>query len=252
VTRPLYHTIYHELKQRIVSAIYAPGASLPTERRLSEEFSVSLITIRRAMDELVLDGLIERRQGVGSFVRERGRNVMVAMSSFTPDVRSGRLRIVRTLLQDELVVAPPEVAARLCVQPGSVLRHLVRLDSEGGSPLSVDEVFIPSALAATITPEIAASPLFLSLWPEKSGFVLSRTESEISVQIAGKADQELLQLGPDAPLLVTDELVLGSDGHPVMRVVTRYRTDRTRLHASFAMSENAESPVGLGGAPAEN
>jgi len=252
VTLPLYHTIYHELKQRIASATYAPGAGLPAERRLSEEFGVSLITIRRAMDELILDGLIERRQGVGSFVRERARSVVVAMSSFTPDVRSGRLRIVRTLLQDDMVIASPEVAAKLSVQPGSALRHLVRLDSEGDSPLSVDEVFIPPALAAAITPEIAASPLFLSLWPEKSGFVLSRTESEISVQIAGKADQALLQVGPDAPLLITDELVLGGDGRPAVRVVTRYRTDRTRLRASFAMSENAERPIGLEIAPAED
>jgi DNA-binding GntR family transcriptional regulator len=240
VTSPLYHTIYHELKQRISSATYAPGAALPTERRLSEEFGVSLITIRRAMDELVLDGLIERRQGIGSFVRDRPRNVAVRMSSFTPDVRSGRLRLVRSLLQDDTVMASPEVAARLGVRPGSVLRHLVRLDSEGDSPLSVDEAFIPPALAATITPEVAALPSFLSVWEEKSGFTLSRTDFEISVQTSGKADQALLQIGPDAPLLITDELILSQDGVPVARIITRYRTDRTRLCGSFALAEGQE------------
>ena len=240
MTLPLYHAIYHELKQRISSGTYAPGVALPTERRLSEEFDVSLITIRRALDELALDGLIERRQGIGSFVRDRPRKVVVTMSRFTPDVRSGRLRLVRTLLQDDMVTASPEVAAKLAVQPGSVLRHLVRLDSEGGTPLSIDEAFIPPTLAAGITPDVAASPSFLFLWQEKAGLVLSLTESEISVQTAGKADQALLKIGPDAPLLVTDELILGDDGRPVARVITRYRTDRTRLLGSFAMSEGAE------------
>jgi GntR family transcriptional regulator len=240
VTLPLYHEIYHDLKRRIVTATYAPGTALPTERRLSEEFGVSLITIRRALEELRLDGLIERRQGIGSFVRDRPRNVVVTMSRFTPDVRSGRLRLVRTLLKDDTVLASPEVAEKLAVQPGSVLRHLVRLDSEGGSPLSIDEAFIPPTWAASITPEVAASPSFLFLWQERAGLVLAQAESEISVQTAGKSDQALLQIGPDAPLLVTDELILGGDDRPIARVITRYRTDRTRLLGSFAMSEDTD------------
>ncbi|MCX6031545.1 MAG: GntR family transcriptional regulator [Chloroflexi bacterium] len=237
MTPPLYHTVYHELKRRIVSATYLPGGGLPSERRLGEEFGVSLITIRRALDELVLDGLIERRHGIGSFVRDQARNVGVGMSSFTSDVLAGRLRLVRTLLQDDTTSASPEVAVKLDVQTGSGVRHLVRLDSEGGSPLSVDEVFIPPALATATLSEIAASPSFLFLWQDKSGLVLTRTEYEVSVQMAGQADQEALQVGPDTPLLVTGELFFDREGRPAVWIVTRYRSDRTRLHGSYALPE---------------
>ncbi len=240
VALPLYHTIYHELKQRIVSTIYSPGASLPSERRLSEEFDVSLITIRRAMDELVLDGLIERRQGIGSFVRDRARNVVVGMSSFTSDVVAGRLRLVRTLLQDGMVAASAEVATKLSVQTGSIVRRLVRLDSEGGSPLSIDEIFIPPALATAITSEIAASPSFLFLWQERSGVVLTRTEFGISVELARKTDRDAMQLVHDTPLLITDELFFDSDGRPVAWAVTRYRSDRTRLCGNYILVSERE------------
>lgn len=232
---PLYHTIYHELKQRIVAATYPPGTGLPSERKLGEEFGVSLITIRRALDELVLDGLIERRQGIGSFVRDRARNVVVGMSSFTSDVVAGRLRLVRTLLQDDMIAASPEVATRLAVQTGSVLRHLVRLDSEGGSPFSIDEVFIPPALATVVTSEIAASPSFLFLWQDRLDLILTRMEYEVSVQLAGKTDQGVLQVGPDTPLLVSGELFFNAEERPIAWIVTRYRSDRTRLYGSLAL-----------------
>ena len=235
MTLPLYRSVHDELRRRIVSGTYPAGAGLPSERKLIVEFGVSLITVRRAMDELVLDGLIERRQGVGSFVRHRARAVSVGMSSFTSDVRDGRLRLARTLLADTMVPAPPEVAGKLAVQAGSRVRLLMRLDSEGGAPLSVDEAFVCPALATAITAEIAGSPSFLHLWEERSGIVLSRAEYEVSVQSAGKTDQEVLQIGPDSPLLVTGELVFGEDGRPVVWVVTRYRSDRTRLCGSFSL-----------------
>ena len=109
---PLYRPVHRELRERIVSGAYPPGGGLPSERRLIEDFKVSLITVRRALDELVLDGLIERRQGVGSFVRDQARDVVVGMSSFTTDVLSGRLRLVRVILKDALVPAAPDISQR--------------------------------------------------------------------------------------------------------------------------------------------
>jgi GntR family transcriptional regulator len=235
MTTPLYRLIYQELRQRIDSGTLARGQTLPSEPKLVQEFNVSLITIRRAIDELVLDGLVERRQGVGSFVRSGGRKVGVGVSTFNSDVAAGRLRIVRTLLQDDLAPAAQEIADKLGVQPGSMLRHLVRLDAEGGVPLSVDEVYVPPALAAAISADIASSPSFVDLWQEKAGLALQRVEYEINVQVPGQADQDMLGIGPDVPLLVTGELVLDARQEPMLWVVTRYRADRCRLLGSYSL-----------------
>ena len=232
---PLYRRVCERIRGRIRSGTYPRGAALPSETQLTQDYGVSLITVRHALRELELDGLVERRQGIGTFVRDQPRNVIISMSSFTSDVAGGRLRLVRTLLADDMMPASPELAERLGVQTGSMLRHLVRLDSEGLVPLSVDEAFMPPELATRITREIASSPLFMHLWQRESGIALVRTDYDIGVEMPGKADQEVLGIGPDIPLLVTGELIFDMDGNASAYIVTRYRGDRCRLFGNVAL-----------------
>jgi DNA-binding GntR family transcriptional regulator len=196
------------LRERIAAGDYMPGDALPSEPRLKEEFGVSTITVRRAIHELALDGLIDSRQGIGNIVRESAdSSVLVDMSSFTTDVTHGKLRLVRTLLVDETVPAASDIAGRLHVQPGSMLRRLVRLDREDNAPLSIDEVSIPPALASAITSGIAASPTFMHLWQGASGLQLVRAQYEIWAEKSSADDQQVLRIEPDCPVLVTGELI---------------------------------------------
>jgi GntR family transcriptional regulator len=232
----LYHQVYEKLSERITSGVYPRGTPLPSENKLRGEFGVSQITIRRAIHELALDGLVVTRQGVGSFVREKARDgVVIGLSNFTSSVAAGRLRLVRTLLTDETIPASVKVADRLGVQRGSMVRHLVRLDMEGRAPVSIDEVFVPPALARRVDAKMAASPLFMHLWQQRTGMKLIRTQYEIAVEKAGRNDQGLLQIGPEVPLLVTGELVLDSAERVAMWIVTRYRADRCRLSGSVLL-----------------
>lgn len=233
---PLYRRLYNELRDRISMGVYQPGTALPSEARMREEFAVSLITIRRAIHELSLDGLVDSRQGIGSFVRESGRgSVVVSMSSFTSDIAAGRLRLVRTLMTDELVPAISDVADRLQMPVGTILRHIVRLDSEGDVPLSVDEVYMPPALANEITPEVAASPLFMHLWQQASGISLVQTDYEIRVKQPDEEDRKILQIPAETPVLVTGEVIFDASRRPCAWIETRYRGDRSRLSASMTL-----------------
>lgn len=237
---PLYRTVYDELKQRILSQEYAPGVGLPTESKLSEIFGVSLVTVRRAIQELELDGYVQRRHGIGTFVLDVPREVVVRMSSFTSDVAAGRLRLVRTLLQDEMLPASEEVAGQLGIQASSLVRRLVRLDAEGNFPLSVDEVFMPPSLAVHVTKEMAASPLFVHLWQRASGVSLSATQYGVRAEMPTESDRELLSLDAVVPLLITDDLMLDDAGSPVMLVTTRYRGDRSRLLGDVVLVQQTE------------
>jgi GntR family transcriptional regulator len=226
---PLYRTVYDSLRERIFAGDYPPGVALPSEPRLVEDYGVSLITVRRALQELVLDGLIERRQGIGSFVREAARGVVVGLSSFDADVAEGRLRLTRDLLADRELPAPADVARRLRLPAGSAVRFLSRLDRQGAVPFSVDDVYIPPELARTVTAELAASPLFFPLWCESAGIEVVRVDFELGVQVPDRARQQQLRIGPDVPLLVCGELNLDAAGSPVMWVVSYYRGDVTHL-----------------------
>ncbi|MHB9038162.1 MAG: GntR family transcriptional regulator [Armatimonadota bacterium] len=244
---PLYREVYETLRNRIQLGEYETGAALPSEPRLREEFNVSTITIRRAIHELSLDGLVEPRQGVGNIVQDAsGSLVVVGMSSFTSDVAKGRLRLVRTLLVDDMVPASADIADKLNVQTGSLLRHLVRLDCEGNAPLSVDEVFIPPALASAITSEIAGSPTFMHLWQEASGLELVRTQYDIWTCMPSEDDVRHLQITSDCPVLVTGELVFDSTARPSAWIVSRYRGDRGRLTGTVMLVQK-ETDLGVVG-----
>lgn len=226
---PLYRTVYDSIRERILAGDYPPGAAVPSEPRLVQDYGVSLITVRRALQELVLDGLIERRQGVGSFVREASRGVVVGLSSFDADVAEGRLRLTRELLADLERPAPADVAARLRVPSAAAVRYLARLDRQGAVPFSVDEVYIPSGLARTVTADLAASPLFFPLWCESAGVDVGRVDFDLGVQMPDRARQEQLGIGPDVPLLVCGELNFDASGSPVMWIASYYRGDLTHL-----------------------
>ena len=153
----------------------------------------------------------------------------IGLSNFTSSVASGRLRLVRTLLADELIPASALLAEKLSVQAGSKLRHLVRLDSEGGAPLSVDEVLMLPARARVIDEAMAASPLFMYLWQQKNRTNLVRTYYEITVNMPTMEEQEQLQINSEVPVLATSESIMHSTEKRIMNAVTRYRGDRCRL-----------------------
>lgn len=233
---PLYRQVYDSLRARIEFGEYRPGEALPSEQKLREEFGVSIITVRRAIHELSLDGLVDSRHGIGNIVVDPQQSaVAVGLSSFTSDVASGRLRLVRTLISMDKVPADDDVAKSLRVQPYSIVWRLVRLDSEGGAPLSVDEAYLPPALAHSITPEIAGSPLFMHLWQQGEGLEFVRTRYDILVESPSERDQELLGIGPEVPLLVTKETVFSKHERAAGLIVTRYRADRGRLTGTVVL-----------------
>jgi GntR family transcriptional regulator len=244
---PLYQHVYEQLKDRIEAGVYLRGGMLPSETQLRKEFSVSLITVRRALHELGLDGLVDSRQGIGNFVRERPRDgVIIGLSNFTSAVASGRLRIVRTLLADKMIPVPGAIAAKIGVQSGSVVRYLMRLDSEGGAPLSIDKVYMPPALAIAIDPTMAASPLFAHLWQLETHRSLIRTHYEITVRMPSREEQQQLLIDAMVPVLVASETVIDSTDTPVMVVVTYYRGDRCQLSGTVHL-ERKKTKQGIVG-----
>jgi GntR family transcriptional regulator len=238
--------VYDDLRRRITGKEFLAGAALPAETKLGAEYGVSLITVRRAIDELALDGLVQRRHGLGNFVRDTARDLKVSMTSFTSDVAAGRLRLVRTLLVDDMTPAATEIADKLGVQEGSLLRRFVRLDVEGGEPFSLDEALIPPALAAAITPEIAASPLFMHEMQRVLGLRFVSTQYDISARLPDAEEQRLLGISAEVPLLITGELVFDVDGAPRLWVETRYRGDRSRLAGDISLVQK-KTPHGVVG-----
>jgi len=85
---PLYRQLLRSLRDAIEGNALAPDDALPAERDIAIDFGVSRITVRKAIDGLVKDGLLDRRHGAGTFVAARIRKNMSALSSFSEDMAS--------------------------------------------------------------------------------------------------------------------------------------------------------------------
>lgn len=116
---PLYRQIVDGVKREVAAGRLAPGTALPSFRVLAEELLVSLITVQRAYEELEREGIIYRKQGLGTFVADRGHERtraaqrVVARESIAAAVRAGRNagmsdRELQLVLREELRRTPDE------------------------------------------------------------------------------------------------------------------------------------------------
>ena len=115
---PLYQELQRALRKAIDSRILGPDDALPSERDLATDFAVSRITVRKALDGLVADGLLVRRQGAGNFVSARVDKNFAMLTSFSEDMRA-RGRTPRSVwLKRAAGTVTPEEALALRLSPG--------------------------------------------------------------------------------------------------------------------------------------
>jgi GntR family transcriptional regulator len=210
---PLHRQLFLVLYDEIARGAMTVGEALPTEQTLCEQFGVSRITVRRALTDLAEQGLIERRQGVGSFVKTRERPTVEGhVGSYLDGLRRTDLATSAEVIEYRVGPAPAWVVDRLGLVEGlHILR--VRRERRTGEPLMVTDAWLPAELAEKIDPAaMTDTPLYTSL--SRAGVALGRLEHEISAEIAGPGNAQLLDVAIGAPLLRADRRVFTAAGAP--------------------------------------
>lgn len=241
------------LRERIASGEIAPGSRLASEPALALEHGVSRVTVRRALDSLASDGLIDRRVGAGTFVREaEAPKPIVAdfANMLTHLVEMGRRTGVR--LVSFAYGAPPEgVAHSLGLAPGERTQRSVRVRLIDGQPFSYLTTHVPERIGLTYSESDLASVPLLALL-ERSGAAVERASQTISATLASPDVAEALGLEIGSPLLSLTRVVFGPDGDGVEHLHALYRPDRysfqMELHRAGADGERRWSPVPSRGA----
>jgi GntR family transcriptional regulator len=139
---PLYRQLERALKNAIDNRVLLPDDALPAERDLALDFAVSRITVRKALDGLVGEGLLHRRQGSGNFVAGRVEKNFSALTSFSEDMRArGRVPTSSWLRRSAGTVTPEEALA-LRASPGSAVYRFERLRYADGAPMALEHATI--------------------------------------------------------------------------------------------------------------
>jgi GntR family transcriptional regulator len=223
----LYSTVAAELRDRIKRGIYPPGWQIPTETELVRDFRVSTITVRRAIRELVLEGLVQGRRGAGVFVRER-RRIVRALSDFTAslsdEIRQTGEEAGIQELSFGIVPASADVAGRLGVRPGTRVYRHEKLVLAGGRAVCVDVGYLPLPLGRRLGSRLSQEFIYPVMLEE--GIAVEAIDITIEGDTLSERDGRLLGLPVRSPVLVIHYTPRGPNGRALLTGRVLSRTDR--------------------------
>jgi GntR family transcriptional regulator len=230
---PRYYEIEQALRTRI--AELSADEPLPSDAMLCEEFGVSRMTARNAVQRLVQEGIVYRVPGRGTFVAEPPVHRQAGnLLSFTEEMRrQGRVPSSKVLAREVREPGPSEASA-LQLGPEESVIALRRLRLADDEPIVIEEAVFPAA--AGLAELLEASDLeHRSLHDTlvHGGHVPTQGRARLGAESATPEDALLLAVPEGSPLLVEKRVIHDQDGRPLELCESRYAGDRYGLDVQF-------------------
>lgn len=223
--RPLYARVRQSLREAIQSGRLPSGAPLPSEKELEAEHGVSRITVRRALDELEREGLIERGRGRQARVAAL---VTAAVRTRIGDELASILQIGRGMAPEVLSygwrLPDASTASLLDAPPEEPVLRVERLRRRRDLPVLHTIAHVPAAIGALLPRDALTGATMLDLLATR-GVLPGSVEQEMRAAPCEAGIAALLNLADGAPVFVLDRLVRDATGRPMQHMVARFRWD---------------------------
>jgi DNA-binding GntR family transcriptional regulator len=240
-----YQYIADTLRRRILAEDFGPGDRLPPERELCEQFSASRITVRRSLNILADESLIERRQGDGTYVSPTpSRRIPLLSTDVSGSLSAHAPDLGRTMESRAWQQAHGEVAASLQTYPGAVVLFARRFNLLDDSPVAYDEIYLPEQVADNLSDTDLAQLRFLERWQKVQRIRISHLLQSIEAIPAGKDQVKFLGVKRGVPLLKEIDVIFLSIGTPCGLFISYFRHDLFRLNATIRLSLSNDSREG--------
>jgi DNA-binding GntR family transcriptional regulator len=229
---PRYYEIEQALRARI--AELKADAPLPSDAMLCEEFSVSRMTARNAVQRLVQEGIVYRVPGRGTFVAEPPVHRQAGnLLSFTEEMRRRGREPSSRVLSHEVREPRPSEASRLQLKPGETVIALRRLRVADDEPVAIEEAVFPAVRVALLLESADLEHRSLHDTLVHGGHVPTMGRARLGAEAAGSEDATLLGVLEGSPLLVEKRVIHDQDGRPLELCESRYAGDRYGLDVQF-------------------
>lgn len=216
---PLYLQLQRVLRSAIERQVLSPDEALPPERELASAYSVSRVTVRKALDGLVHARLLTRRQGAGTFVAARVEKNFATISSFTEDMLSrGRQPHSEWISRGEGTVMPEEALA-FGFGPGTPVYRLVRIRYADGESMALEHATVPKDSLQSL--DAVGESLYDALGSARPVRVLQRLRAVLFTP----EQSELLGIEPGSAGLEIERRGFAADGRTVEFTKSYYRGD---------------------------
>ena len=218
---PLYQQLQRALREAIERRVLGADDALPPERDLAADFNVSRITVRKAIDGLVSEGLLLRRQGAGTFVCARVEKNFSKLTSFSEDIRARGRNPRSVWLSKAAGTVTPEEALTLRASPGTPVYRFHRIRYADDAPMALEYATILASCLPSL--EAVDSSLYVAL--ERAGNRPVRALQRLRAVLFTSEQAELLQAKVNGPGLLVERLGFLKDGSTAEFTQSYYRGD---------------------------
>lgn len=215
---PMYSVIYDDIVAQMRRGEFETSGRLPSETDLARRYGVSRMTVRQAMDRLVSDEYVVRRQGSGTFVREqgaRGRHLN-RLRSFSEELADDAVEVTSEVVRAELVDEAPEpVLEALRIEQGTPVHRLTRVRRVDGKPAALQDAWVPSPVAPSLTSEPLVEGSLYRTLADRYGVRLRWADQSMTADTLGEEQATLLDVPPGGAVLRGVRTTYAHDGTPV-------------------------------------
>lgn len=233
--RPRHEQLSDWLREQVTSGHYAAHDQLPSEHEFGELFGVSRITVRRALSTLENEGLIYRRQGLGSFAAPpKLPQGLVRLTDFAQDMERAGLSASSRVLHHAPEGAPPTAAAALGLDEGTTVVRLDRLRLGDGEPIALDRTWLPPFYAQFLEGHDLTRETIYRVLERDYEIPVLRGRYRIEAVLASTGEAGPLAVPEAAPLLLVERTSLSVGDRAIYYQRRYYRADRVAFDLELA------------------
>ena len=229
---PLYVQMREHLRSELDQI--EPGIPIPTETELGKRFRVSRITVRRAIEDLVAEGLLLRQQGRGTFVQKpKLTHELNRITSWTEQLKTlgfspetSHRKIIRQK-------APAHVAETLCLASSETIFRIERIRLAQHEPISYMINFLPAKLLPGFNSHSFTGESLYDLLAQEYGFVAAMAVDTVGTRSASSEEANALCIEHKAPILSVRRVSYLQDGTPLELAIVASRGDRYQYQVAL-------------------
>ena len=231
---PQIFPLYAQLKERIIDLIaervYVPGDQLPSQRELIDEFGASHMTVRRAINELIQEGVIHAIPGKGIFVSQPKQQAEpIPLRGFTEEMGRRGMKASSQMLAAEVVSASTMLARVFETDVGAPLIYLRRLRLANNEPIAIQAAYLRAEFCPALLDYDLEQRSLYDVLQKEFGLTFGRANYSFEAVLADEEQTALLNAIMPLALLVSEQLTFLENDIPIEFVRSAYRGDRYRI-----------------------
>jgi GntR family transcriptional regulator len=239
---PLFYQARESIRRAIVTGRLKPGDRLPSEKHLALSLNVSLITVRRALDDLQTEGLVAKEHGRGSFVRALPiEQKLDHLAGFAEEMEKLHHQSSAKILAITRVPASEDVARHLAIPVGEEVQKIERIRYADRDAIMFNTAFMPIEIGAKIATEDLTKHGIFPLLESKYGIPLLEADYQLEASAPPHRVQKALGLKPHDPVFLVRRTAYTEGRRPISYTLLYYRGDSFRysVHVQKARPANA-------------